>query len=522
MFAKESLYINAIKQRSQLKISYKQLKGTQISRSYSDVFVAYDDILNSDTATKINNNKVNFNQNYLSTLLFEDDIKLIKKSENVPEDFVGTNLNSEFNIAVSKDTLFETKNFFDKCKIDYIFSAYHILNLHIEQNPCQNSLVVLLFNNQAFCLIIDNDGVIAFERRVKITPFEDIQDSKFYENELLGQKLYDEIYVLELNEIIKNTLEEFYKLTDEIFIEKISLLYSLKLVSDEHIKKMNDDLMIETTYHPISIDEELFELSKDIHQNKSFIKPQTKPSSSLKSLFITAILILSIAGLAYQFIPKKNNENNKKEEMTKTGEKTVQINLPDHKKVNSFIENRILELFKIIPYDAILDKLTIDKDSSIFDIKLLNKDTFIKAIQPELLKFYENSDIKFKDENNKSFVLNATVTAQKLKNDLVIEEKDYKNIFKSNDTLSTDKVTEKIKMLLPKNSIVTLETDLKNKFVTFNYLVNIEIKTPNDFFEILEKIDNETYPINLNYPIIFKKSDYGIEVDFNLQFHQEI
>ena len=45
---------------------------------------------------------------------------------------------------------------------------------------------------------------------------------------------------------------------------------------------MSEDFMIDVTYHPISVDEELFELSKDTYTHKSFIKPRVKPKNSFK------------------------------------------------------------------------------------------------------------------------------------------------------------------------------------------------------------------------------------------------
>ena len=50
----------------------------------------------------------------------------------------------------------------------------------------------------------------------------------------------------------------------------------LKQLSPEQVEQLNDDLMLQVEYHPINIDEELFELSKDKHLKKSFTKPRKK------------------------------------------------------------------------------------------------------------------------------------------------------------------------------------------------------------------------------------------------------
>ena len=53
MFAKESLYINAIKYKAQLKISYKKLNDEDIIEANNSVFIAKDDILAKDVASKL-------------------------------------------------------------------------------------------------------------------------------------------------------------------------------------------------------------------------------------------------------------------------------------------------------------------------------------------------------------------------------------------------------------------------------------------------------------------------------------
>jgi hypothetical protein len=82
------------------------------------------------------------------------------------------------------------------------------------------------------------------------------------------------------------------------------------------------------------------------------------------------------------------------------------------------------------------------------------------------------------------------------------------------------RVTEQVKMLFPKDTIVTFKSSFKSEVVTFNYLVNVIVAKPLDFFEILNNINNELYSINISYPLSFVKTEAGIEVEFILQFHQ--
>lgn len=331
MFSKEYLYINAIKYKTQLKINYKKLSNNDIIETNSSTFLAYDEIMGRDIATKLLAQQNETDNTYISTLLIQDDTKLIRKNQPKPKDYAVTNLNEQYNIAVSKNTLFETRNYFEKSGIDYIFSAYHILNLHIEKNPCNNNLVILLFNNQAFCVILNSNSEIVYNKKIDLTAFEEIKKSEFYENEVLGQKLFDEVYALELHETIKNTIEEFYSITKNLFIEKISLLYNLKLISDSQIEQMGKDFMIDISYHPISVDEELFELSKDSHKHKSFINPRKKPNNSFKNFSLGLLIIILIVAIGYVFMPSLDGIINKKEQ--KKVEKTVvekRVDLPNH------------------------------------------------------------------------------------------------------------------------------------------------------------------------------------------------
>ena len=75
-------------------------------------------------------------------------------------------------------------------------------------------------------------------------------------------------------------------------------------------------------------------------------------------------------------------------------------------------------------------------------------------------------------------------------------------------------------MLFPKDAIVTFKSNFNSEVVTFNYLVNIVIQKPLEFFEIINTLNNELYSINIYYPLSFVKTEAGIEVEFTLQFHQ--
>ena len=47
-------------------------------------------------------------------------------------------------------------------------------------------------------------------------------------------------------------------------------------LTKEQIEQLSEDSLLKVDYHPINIDEEIFELSKDKHLKKSFTKPRKK------------------------------------------------------------------------------------------------------------------------------------------------------------------------------------------------------------------------------------------------------
>lgn len=155
MFTKESLYINAIKYDTQLKLDYKNLKDDELVETSNSVFLVNDEILAHDIAHKLNASQEETPISYISTLLISDTTKLIEKGKSSKlKDCEIAHFNEEFDIAVLKTTLFETKHYFEKTGVDYIYSAFHILNLHVQKNICKNQMLTFLFNNKAFILIL--------------------------------------------------------------------------------------------------------------------------------------------------------------------------------------------------------------------------------------------------------------------------------------------------------------------------------------------------------------------------------
>lgn len=211
------------------------------------------------------------------------------------------------------------------------------------------------------------------------------------------------------------------------------------------------------------------------------------------------------------------NENRKKLE-----EKTVQVKkkfkLPNHIEKNLIAKKRVSDIFELIPFDVVLKDLEIRKDGSTIHANLLSDDTYIKTLQPQLLKLYEKSTVEFID--NKDIVYEALIENSNTKPFKTTAMKIYEETYITDEFIPIIRVTEQLKTLFPKNARVNFKSSFKSDVVTFNYLVNMTVTSPMAFFDIVDILNNELYSIHISYPISFVKTAGGIEMQFILQFHQ--
>lgn len=518
MFTKESLYINAIKYDTQLKLDYKKLNDGEITEANNSVFLVNDDIMAHDIAHKLNSSQEQTPISFISTLLISDTTKLIKKNTGTKlQDCNIASFNNEFDIAVLKTTLFETKHYFDKTGVDFVYSAFHILNLHLQKNICKNQILVFLFNNRAFLVITDNMGSIVFSKTVDTPTFESVKDTKFYEEDVVGQKLFDEIYYLEINEIIHNNLNEFYEKETNVFIDKVTILYDIKQLTNEQISQLSEDLMLSVDYHPVNIEEEIFELSKDTHQKQSFIKPRKKEKKShIKTIFILLFFAVLFFGVYKLFI---NIEEKKQEPIKSKEEIRKEVVLPDHMNKNDKISQRIKAIFNTIPFDLVLRKLIIDGDALELTGTFLSQETYINSLRPELENLYSSIELENLDEKKK-VILEAKVKASDAKELENIVYKTNTEAYIIDEFLPISRVSEQLKILLPQNVSVKFKSSNNNDITKFTYAISMVVKTPREFFDLIDTINNELYSINITYPISMIKNKDEIKIDFDLEFNQ--
>ena len=523
MFTKESLYINVIKYDSQLRLDYKKIKNEQIIDTNNSIFLVDDDILSSEIAQKLNISQEENDFTYISTLLISDTTKLVPKAlSSKLKDCEIAKFNNEFDIAVLKTTLFETKNYFVKTGIDYIYSAFHIMNLRLQQNVCRNELLLFLFNNKAFILIVNQSGLIVFHKTVDLPTFESVKKTHFYQDDVDGQKLFDEIYYLELNEIIHNILGSFYEKKNDVFVEKVTILYVLKQLSNEQIEQLNNELMLQVEYHPINIDEEIFELSKDKHLKKSFIKPRKKVKKrNYNNISAFILLILLLIGLYtfYDLVMSKTtifNSSTKVEEPKKTQEI---LPLPDHIYLNDKIEQRVKAVFDSIEYDIILKELRLEENSLELKGIFLKEDTYIKSLKPKLDTLYRTSEYNVLNNEKKVSIESSIVSKDEMELSNIVYKTNTKKYI-TDELMPIERVSEQLKILLPENSIIKLISATDEGIYKYNYIVNILVKEPAQFFDLINVLNHELYSVNIAYPLSMIRTESGIEIEFNLVFNQ--
>lgn len=530
MFGKSSQYVSIIKYYNQLKLDYKQLVNKDIIKAEQSTFLTTGLSLPEDVVIKLRALEQNDPETYFATICDSPNQKLYLKTEKADADTnVVVDLNNEYVVALDKSTLFESKYYYDATGIDYIYSPFHILNLHCEQNPSASTLTGLILNNSLYLVILNEENKIVYYAIKELTSFEEIQQSNFYDNEIYGQKLFDEIYYFEIESIISSVLSEFYTSKEKTFIDRVTILHMIKQLNDEQVNTLHKELLIEVNYHPISMDDYIYELAKEpAKTQKSFIKPRKKVKSKFTFISLLIFLLVSAASIytIYSFMESKKQsveEQIVQEKLQKEAAKKIKEQvakkppLPNHVVKNRAIEKQLLSMFDIIPYNVVLESLTLKADESVLHVNLLEDDTYIRSMQPSFLKLYDFSDIEFID--GKSTVLKAIISnTSPIKSDTNIKEVLPNYIV--NEFLPKQRVEEQIRTFLGKEVGFTFKSDFKSEVTTFNYEINTVYKSPKALFDLIERLNMALYSVNISYPIVMKKVDEGVETQFVLQFHQ--
>ncbi len=528
MFGKDSQFISILKYNTQLKIDFKKLKNENLDKTEESTFIIHDEMLPKDIAQKINQWQESIPKTFVSTLCLCADEKIINKTNKKLVDYSKVQLNNSFDVVVKKEKLFEVEHYFEFTGLDYVFSPFQVLNLHLEQNPTSNTLLVLTVSDYIYIVIVNELNKIVFNKIHKVSEFQDIKESRFYSSDVLGQKLYDEVYSLELQNFISKTLKEYYVSKSDSFVEKIDILYTIKQLSDEQIQEIEDDLMISVHYHYISLKDSIYELSRAPNRLlQSYVKPRIKKGkSSTKWVLLLLVFLLGLTGSGIYYKEKVIDFVQQIKEAKKEEPKKIvlekRVDLPNHININNELRDDLMILLESVPYDMVVDSLEVKKDNSTITGKMLAPDSYIKDIQPKLLQFYKYSNIQVKDSKN--IALDVMI----YNSDPII--KDSKKLYTKalpkylhDGFMPVKRVSDQLKIILPKSAVLIYDSTFNLNISTYNFKVNMIISSPMEFIKLLDSLNKELYSINVSYPIIFlKNQDSTIEVDFSLQFNQNL
>ena len=104
---------------------------------------------------------------------------------------------------------------------------------------------------------------------------------------------------------------------------------------------------------------------------------------------------------------------------------------------------------------------------------------------------------------------------------MILVYKTYEEKYITDEFLPISRVSEQLKILFPKDTIIKFDSNTKNIISSFFYSISMLVKTPSEFFEVINVLNNELYSINIAYPIIMLRNKDGLlKIDFKLVFNQ--
>ena len=327
-------FINILQQNKQLKINYKTIQDDKIIKEEQSSFIISDEKMPEDAIFKINALQKNIQHTYISSL-FENPNQHIIETTNVDViSYDSIKIGNSKSVVIPKNEVNSQKSYFEKTGIDYILSPYTIIEEYFEDNGKKNSLNFLIYNDIIYLLIYNDKKQLAFSKIKVLTPFESTQDETFSQDDIVGQKVYEELNFLEIQQFLTECVEEYYTTTDNSeFLEQVEILYSIKPLSETQIEQLQEIMMVPIIYKSISlnsyIDEIVQRQDSKIH---NFIVPRIhKETTNTKNwLLLTLLIIAVVVGLFFyqstnSKITKEPSEVTKKEIILKKEKETKPI-----------------------------------------------------------------------------------------------------------------------------------------------------------------------------------------------------
>jgi len=528
-------YVNILRQNKQLKFDYTTIQDTKILRQEQSSFLITDDNMPQDALYKLDTLQKTIPHTYLVSLFEGENQKIIQTSNIDVIGYESVKLDKNLSVIIPKNEIISACRYFTASGIDFILSPFSILNEYTQDKGIKNSLNVLVYNDVVYIIILDALKQIVHSEVKQLTPFEDIQDDSFAQDDIVGQKLYEEVHFLEIQQFLNEVTKEYYEENEEVdFLENVDFLYTLKPLDDEQIRSLYETMMININYKSINIEDYINNLTiKENSKDYNFTDARVKKESG--NIFIWLVLALISMSLVTAVLYYKMNTNKKveqKQEVKTTVEKKPQeilnktpitpkikeiiIKLPNHNIINDSILQNIHMLFDVVPYDAVLKDLEINKNSSIYVSNFTADSKSLGDMQSKLLNIYKESKILLKHKNKAlvNTILENNTLAEVSKN---IQFKKYDK----HDFMSTSKATQYITSKVPRGSMINYISKDTKEYLTYNFTIKSLVKNPKEFFEFISSLNKQNVSLSIEYPILFSSLNNGLEVKYNIKMYQQ-
>jgi hypothetical protein len=484
----------------------------------------------TDALFKLEVLQKNIPHSYLISLFEGENQKIVPTSSVDIIGYKSIRLNDTLSIVIPKNEIISATRYFANSGIDYILSPFSILYEYIQDRSTINSLNVLIYNNVVYTIILNDLKEIVYSEVKTLTHFDDIQDGNFAKDDIVGQKLYEEVHFLEIQQFLNDVTQNYYEQTKNIdFLDKVEILYTFKPLSDEQMQSLYETIMVNIDYKAISIEDYVDSMiQKENGQIYNFIDRRAKKESA--NMFIWLLLALVSLSVVTMVIYYKMDDNTPKKikqkkpivkEVVKKVIKKPIIKIPIVKTPNHILLNNsrlqdIYMLFDIVPYDAVLKDLEINENDSTYVVNFIVNQPSLEDMRSKLLNIYKDSKILLKHNNKailNTIIQNSTLSAKHEK----IEDKRYNKY----SFLSTSKATNYIKTLLPENSTIKYTSKDKTTYLKYNFTIKSLVKNPKPFFDFIEKLNKQNLSIIIEYPILFSKLNDKLEIKYKLSLYQQ-
>ena len=523
--------INILKQGKQLKIDYQILKNQTMQKQETSSFIIQNENIPNDAVLKIQTLENNITDTYI-TSLYRSPNQTIEQIVTSPQNGnKKIKLYENFYVVSDEEDIENESQYFKNCGIDYLISPLTVLYEAVKEKVTKNSLNVLIHDNTMTIIIFDKEREAVLGTIKELTPFENVKESNFYDDEIIGQKLYDEVHFLEIQQSLSDLTQQYYQDSEDVdFLTEANILYSIGQLSEEQIESLHETLMAEINYEQISLENKLYEITiKPTVQEYSFTKARAKhpPKGKTKWIMLLIFSIILTAGTLYYkslqdkkaLQQKKQIEEKATKAQPKPAVKPKPAMLVNHTLKNNNITNQTLMLFDMIPYDAILKELEIKPNSSTIVCNFVADSNSTVQLQEKLLKIYNSSKVILKHENKESAVLSTIITNEGLKPAAPIEEKKLLK-YKELKFIPISKVITYLQSTSLPDTKVKFLTKEQKDFTTYNFELISVVNSPKVFFDYVAELNKKDFSININYPLDFGKTKEGIVIKYNIQFHQ--